>query len=116
MRGPDAPPYRRKVGGVAIEVRGLSSRCDTWRRGLASSSHGSDTVLGTFAKAASLHGFGRFLLSNDFPGVELDKHGSIRLDLLDGHRQAEVIQEQELKLQVVKLGQRQSSDLLECQR
>ena len=43
-----------------------------------------------------LHVVGVLLLGNDFARIELDKHGSIRLEFDDGYREAKVIQEKKL--------------------
>jgi hypothetical protein len=52
------------------------------------------------------------LLRDDFTGVELNQHGSVGFDLLDGDRQPEVVQEQELEFKVIQLGERKAANLL----
>lgn len=51
------------------------------------------------------------LLRHDFPRVELDEHGAVRLEFLHRHRQPEFVQEEELQLQVVQLREWQAADL-----
>jgi hypothetical protein len=51
------------------------------------------------------------LLRDDLAGVEFNKHRAVSLDLFDGHRQAEVVQEKELELQVVEFGEGEAADL-----
>lgn len=48
----------------------------------------------------------RLLLRNDFACVEFDEHGAISFYLLDRHRQAEVVQQEELKLEMIELWER----------
>lgn len=43
------------------------------------------------------------LLSHDLAGIELDKHGAIRLELFHRNREAEVIQMEELQFQMIQL-------------
>lgn len=69
-------------------------------------------LIGALAQASSLHGFGSFPLRNNFSSVELDQHSSIRFDLFDGNIQSEVVEKQELKLEMVKLGQGQAANLI----
>jgi hypothetical protein len=42
-------------------------------------------------------------LGNNFPSVELNKHGSISLEVLDRDCESEVVQKKELKLEMVEL-------------
>lgn len=73
--------------------------------------YSADAVFRALAEGACLHCFGSLLLGNNLTGVEFDKHGAVSLDFLDRHGQSEVIEEKELKLQVIEFLQRQSTDL-----
>jgi hypothetical protein len=50
-------------------------------------------------------------LCEHLAGIKLDQHGGIRLEVLDGHGQAEVVEEEELQLEVVEFGQGEAADL-----
>lgn len=89
------------------------------------SPHGSCTIRGALAHRPSLHvgilrllllrllqsGRASPLLRDDLARVELHQHGPVSLDLLDGDRQAEIVQQEELQLEVVQLGEGQAADL-----
>lgn len=51
------------------------------------------------------------ILLCDFSGIELDQHRSVRFHLFQGDRQAEVVQEQELKLEVIEFNERKTTNL-----
>ena len=51
------------------------------------------------------------LLRHDLPGIKLDEHRPIRLQLLHWYRQPKIIQEEKLQFQMVQLNQRQAADL-----
>jgi len=81
-----------------------------WARGRLEfySCHGSHSRCafgGALAQRSLLHGACLFglLLSNDFASIKLDEHRAVCLYLFNGHRESEVVQEQELKLEVVEL-------------
>lgn len=50
-------------------------------------------------------------LRNDLPCVELDEHSRVGLEVLDGHGQPEVVEDEELQLEVVELSERKTTDL-----
>ena len=43
------------------------------------------------------------LLCNELPCVKFHQHGSISFEFLNGHREAEIIEEEELELEVIEL-------------
>lgn len=51
------------------------------------------------------------LLGHYFPRVKLDEHGRVRIEVLHRHEQPEVVEEEELHLEVVELGEREATDL-----
>lgn len=53
----------------------------------------------------------RRLWHDHLPRVELDQHGRVGLKVFDGHSKSEVIQEQELKLQMIQFCERQAANL-----
>lgn len=46
------------------------------------------------------------LLRHDLPGIKLDEHRPIRLQLLHWYRQPKIIQEEKLQFQMVQFNQR----------
>jgi hypothetical protein len=50
-------------------------------------------------------------LSDDLARIEFHEHGSVRLQVLDGHGQAKVVEEKELQLQVVQFRERKTANL-----
>ena len=81
-----------------------------WARGRLEfySCHGSHSRRafgGALAQRSLLHGacLLGLLLRDDLASVELDEHCAVSLYLFNGYREAEVVQEQELKLEVVEL-------------
>ena len=51
------------------------------------------------------------LLSYNFASIELDQHGAICLEFLYRNGETEVVEDEELKLEVVELDQGEASDL-----
>lgn len=51
------------------------------------------------------------LLREHLTRIKLHQHGAIRLELLYGNRKPEVVQEKELKLEVIELDERKATDL-----
>lgn len=64
------------------------------------------------------HGFAVPLHASDprrhhLAGVKLDQHGGVRLQLFHRNGESEVVEHEELQLQVVQLGQRESTNLFQ---
>lgn len=74
---------------------------------LGHSSYGRGAFCRAFAQGSLLHGnrLLRLLLRYDFASVELDEHGPVGFNLLDGHRKSEVVEQQKLQLEMVEFGQ-----------
>jgi len=51
------------------------------------------------------------VLGQDLAGVELDEHSRVDLEILNGHGKAEVVEQEELQLEVVELGEGKAADL-----
>ena len=53
------------------------------------------------------------LLGNDFARVKLNKHGAVGVEFLNGHGEAEVVEQEELELEVVEFDEGETADLSE---
>ena len=56
------------------------------------------------------------LLGHNLAGIELNEHGAICFELLHRNGETEVVEDQELKLKMVELNQRQTSNLNDDQQ
>lgn len=54
---------------------------------------------------------GCLLLCNQFSSVKFHQHGAIRLEFFHGYRKSEIIENEELKFEVVEFHERKTADL-----
>jgi hypothetical protein len=50
-------------------------------------------------------------LRDDLAGIELDKHGRVHLQVFHGDGETEIVEDEELKFEVVEFGEGEASDL-----
>ena len=55
-------------------------------------------------------------LGDNFPRVELHQHRGVCLEIFDGNSEAEIIEKEELELEVVQFGERETTNLQEDRR
>lgn len=105
---------------AASGLRNSQDSCPVFMSAQASNEllHASTDVQNQLSPTSRRDGLLRallLLLSDNLTRVEFNKHCPVGFHFFERHSQAEIVEKEELKLEVVQFYKRQSTDLVPCQ-